>query len=195
MLLVYHPAEGNYKKLLNTIRNFGSNRGKLATGLSYGQTGGCPDWFMRPEDCKESIFETMIFGTSNVVYYFCTYLEPLRMQKIVEALNTVVPFENIVLDGTLVEDVKASTPDLLLTHRVCGDESLLAVRTYYAQNNVKGVITFDKVSAAMNVYDCETGKKVGAVSPGKPYFTYSIEKKDCRLLYIGTESQWNARFK
>ena len=193
---VYHPAEGNYKKLLDTTRNvFGVNSGNVATGLSYGQTGGCPDWQLVPEDCKESIYEVMIFGTKNVVYYFYTYLEPLRMSKIVEAMNVVVPFEDIILEGKITDDAKASSQEMLLTHRTRGDESLLAVRSYYAKEKVKGTITLGNVAAPMNVYDCETGAKIGSVSPKKPSFKYSIDRKDCRLLFLGSKEQWKKRHK
>ena len=166
---------------------------RLATGLSFGQTGGCPDWFMTAEHAKESIFEVMIFGTRQVVYYYNLFVEPLRMSKIVDALNAVTPFEDIIIEGKLADDVKASTKDLLLTHRTHGNESLLAVRSYYAEKDVTGTITFDKVNAEVNVYDAETGKIVGKVSPSKTSFTYNIAKKRCRLLYLGTAEQWKKR--
>ncbi len=188
---VYFTPDGNYEKLKRITREHGSAR--LATGLSYGQTGGCPDWFMTPEHAKESIFEVMIFGTRQVVYYYNLFMEPLRMSKIVDALNAVTPFEDIIIEGKLADDVTASTKDLLLTHRNLGNESLLAVRSYYAEKDVTGKITFSKIPAPLNVYDAETGEIVGKVSPQNPSFTYKIAKKRCRLLYLGTTEQWKKR--
>ena len=89
----------------------------------------------------------------------------------------------------------ASTKDLLLTHRNLGNESLLAVRSYYAEKDVTGKITFSKIPAPLNVYDAETGEIVGKVSPQNPSFTYKIAKKRCRLLYLGTTEQWKKRHK
>jgi hypothetical protein len=191
---LYHPAEGNYKKLLHVRRNVvGLNSKTLATGLSYGQTAGCPDWYITPADCKWSIYEIMVFGTRNVNYYYYPYIDPLRMKEIVNALNAVTPFENMILDGTLKEDLKASSSEFLMNRRTLGNESLIAVRTYYSKTDVTGTITVPDVNLPMNVYDCETGKIIGNVSPERPDFQCKVPARSCRLLYIGTEKQWNQR--
>jgi len=190
---VYFTPDGNYEKLKKFAREHGKDEHRLATGLSYGQTGGCPDWLMTPEHAKESIFEVMIFGTRQVVYYYDLFMEPLRMSKIVDALNAVTPFENIILEGSLSPDVKASDPKMLLTRRSLGAESLLAVRAYYAAKPVTAKISFPKVASELNVYDCESGKIVGRLTPDKPSFTYMIGAKRCRLLYAGTAEQWKKR--
>ena len=190
---VYFTPDGNYQKLLQLSKRPDIKPNSLGTGLSLGQTGGCPDWHMTAEHAKESIYEVMIFGTRMVVYYYGLYMDPLRMSKIVEALNAVTPFEDIVLDGKLSSAVKASDPKMLLTRRSLGAESLLAVRAYYSPKPVTAEISFPKVTSELNVYDCETGKIVGKLTPDQPSFTYTIGAKRCRLLYAGTAEQWKKR--
>ncbi|MBR4663597.1 MAG: hypothetical protein IKO93_06965, partial [Lentisphaeria bacterium] len=84
-------------------------------------------------------------------------------------------------------------PKMLLTRRSLGAESLLAVRAYYASKPVMAEISFPKVASGLNVYDCESGKIVGKLTPDNPSFTYTIGAKRCRLLYAGTAEQWKKR--
>ena len=193
---VYFTPEGNYKKLSNLRKNaFKNNSRNLATGLSFGQTGGCPDWQMTAENAKESIFEVMIHGTQHVVYYYDLYIDPLRMKHMVDALNATTPCEDIILDGFIVEDVKTSDKNMIATHRILKDEALLALRTYYADKTVTAKVTFDKVASPVKVFDAENGKVVGELTPAKPYFNYTLGKNKCKLFFIGTQAQWDKRYK
>ena len=188
---LYFTPEGNYEKLKESVKSKDPNR--IATSPSFGQTPGCPDWQVTPEHVKETLFETMIFGTKQTVFFYYIFMEPLRMSKLVEALNAVTPFEDIILEGRLSPDVKASDPKMLLTRRALGAESLLAVRAYYSAKPVTAEISFPKVASELTVYDCETGKIVGKLTPENPSFTYTIGAKRCRMLYVGTAEQWKKR--
>ena len=97
------------------------------------------------------------------------------------------------LGDNAAEYLKASSSEFLMNRRTLGNESLIAVRTYYSKTDVTGTITVPDVNLPMNVYDCETGKIIGNVSPERPDFQCKVPARSCRLLYIGTEKQWNQR--
>ena len=169
------------------------NKDIFGTWLSYGQTMGCPDWHMTAVQCKENIFEVAIWGSKHIVYYFNTYLEPLRMKYIVDAINTLQPLENMIREGRIEDCIAVTNDKMLTTCRRLGDEHLLAVRSYHSNDSLSGDITLKGIKAPLAVFDCETGKLLANVTPDKPSFSYSLPGNVCSLLYIGPQNKWNAR--
>ena len=141
-----------------------------------------------------NIFEVCIFGTKSIVYYYDIFLEPLRMKYIVQALNAMVPMENIITGGKITKDTSSGEEPFFLTLRELGDEGILAMRTYSARLNfVRGKVPIPAAKAKRQIYDCDSGKLVTELAPGESSFTYEMPKQHCHILYIGTTAQWEKR--
>ena len=190
---LYNTPDNNYRKFKEQREKYGMNKDIFGTWLSYGQTMGCPDWHMTAVQCKENIFEVAIWGSKHIVYYFNTYLEPLRMKYIVDAINILQPLENMIREGRIEDCIAVTNEKMLTTCRRLGDEHLLAVRSYHSNDALSGDITLKGVKSPLAVIDCETGKTLATVTPDKPSFNYSLPGNVCRLLYIGPQNKWNAR--
>ena len=54
-------------------------------------------------------------------------------------------------------------------------------------------IRMEGITKPLSIYECETGKLIGKITPQNPIFSYTIKKHCCRLLDAGTEQQWNER--
>ena len=51
------------------------------------------------------------------------------------------------------------------------------------------------ITRPMEIFDCDTRQKIGSVIPEKPEFEINVGKGRCRLLYAGSEKQWNERIR
>ena len=75
------------------------------------------------------------------------------------------------------------------------EEYLLAVRAYFSSQDQTGKIRMNGITRPMEIFDCDTRQKIGSVTPEKPEFEINVGKGRCRLLYAGSEKQWNERIR
>lgn len=191
---LYSTPDGVYHKFHDLHTEHGLNSRIFGCWLAYGQTCGCPDWQLTAEQLKENIFEVCIFGTKSIVYYYNIFLEPLRMKYIVQALNAMVPMENIITDGKITKDTNSGSEPFLLTLRELGDEGILALRTYSARPDfVCGKVSIPAAKTKRQIYDCDSGELVAELAPGESSFSYEMPRQRCHILYIGTTAQWEKR--
>ena len=80
-----------------------------------------------------------------------------------------------------------------VTELIAGSERIIGIRAYDSEEDLTGVIRLQNIMGTQAVYDCETGKQLGTISSSKSEFSTTAPKGHCRLLYVGTEKQWQAR--
>ena len=184
----YMAMIGKNKKLLKRKDLYGCS--------TFGQTAGCPDFHLTPEQVKENLFEMAIFGFRGNALYFNRAVDPLRQKMIIAGVNAIAPVEDIILDGDYKDDILSSgNAKLQLTARKHKTEYLLAVRAYFSNQDQSGKIRMKGVTRPMEIFDCDTQQKIGSVTPEKPEFEIQVGKGRCRLLYAGSGKQWNKRIR
>lgn len=163
---------------------------------TFGQTAACPDFHVTPEQVKENLFEMAVFGFRGNAIYFNRAVDPLRQKMITAGINAIAPVEDIILDGDYMEGILSSgNPKFQLTARKHKEEYLLAVRAYFSSQDQTGKIHMKGITRPMDIFDCDTRRKIGSVTPEKPEFEIQVGKGRCRLLYAGSEKQWNERIR
>lgn len=163
---------------------------------TFGQTAGCPDFHLTPEQVKENLFEMAIFGFRGNAIYFNRAVEPLRQKMIIAGVNAIAPVEDIILDGDYMEVfLSSANRKIQLSARKYKEEYLLAVRAYFSSQDQTGKIRMNGITRPMEIFDCDTRQKIGSVTPEKPEFEINVGKGRCRLLYAGSEKQWNERIR
>jgi hypothetical protein len=174
---------------------WGESRKNLIATYTFGQSEGCPDFHMRASQIRDLVYEAAIYGARGVIWFYYIYIEPERAKYMLDGIRSILPVEDIILDGAITATAKSSAAKLLVTKRDLAGESLVAVRSYGAGSDVTGAIKLENLSAPVTVRDCGTGESIAEISPEKPFFNISMAKDSCRLLYIGTEAQWKNRQK
>lgn len=191
---LYNSPDNNYLKMKRLMEKC-NYRKDVVCSTTFGQTDGCPDFHVREEQIKDNIYECAAFGMQGIVWYYVTSMEPRRLKCAIEGLNTLLPLENLIMDGRISKKISSNFPKYPATRLVLGDESLIGVRTYNADQDVKMKIRLTDLKKPVSVYECETGRKIATITPEKPEFTYLAKKHCCRLLYAGPDAKWQKRNK
>ena len=190
---LYYTPHVVYTHYERVVKQFGDKKKNFYPTHTFGQTAGCPDFHMKAHQISELIYEAAIYGAQGICWYYYPYLEPLRMKYVIAGLNTILPFEDLVVSGDLVKNVTISNSAMQLTARRKGSEGLIAVRSYKANSAQKGRIEFKDLKGKLDVYDCISRKKLATLDAGNNSFEYRVDANRCRLLYFGTSAQWNKR--
>ncbi len=190
---LYYTPDVVYTHYERVVNQFGDKQKNFYPTYTFGQTSGCPDFHMQADQIPELIYEAAIYGAQGICWYYYSYVEPLRMKYVIAGLNTILPFEDLVVKGDLVKDVTISNSAMQLTARKKGNEGLIAVRAYKANSAQKGRIEFKDLKGKLDVYDCISRKKVATLDGKNNSFEYQVGANRCRLLYFGTSAQWNKR--
>lgn len=189
----YYTPDVVYKNFKLEYDKWGDSRKFLYPTFTFGQTPFCPDFHMQDHQIAELIYEAAIFGGQGICWYFYYSLEPRRLRSMIEGLNTIVPFENIIIDGRIVPDAVSNNPRVQVTTRKWQNERLMAVRAYGSDRDQRAVIRFKDCKTPMTVYCAKTAKPAGVITPEKPEIKLTIPKGRCRLYYIGTTSGFRKR--
>lgn len=192
---LYYTPDIAYQKLEEIYQKWGDERKNLYATFTFGQTFQCPDFHMAPDQLTELIYEAAIYGMQGICWYYYNYAEPLRMKYIVEGFNTIVPFEDLIINGHIVNTVKNGNPATQVTRREYNGEGLIAIRAYGAPSAQKTTLAFTDLKKETWIYHCKTGKKIAELSPAKPSVQITIPGNRCDLFYIGSPSQWKERMK
>ncbi len=190
----FNSPDNNYHAIQKRMPEW-KHRKDLYCSTTYGQTVACPDFHVIPEQVKENIFEAAALGMQGCVWYYVLYLEPRRMKAIIDGINAIQPFEDIILEGKLSSRISGQNKKMLLTRLDSGDEILIGIRAYGANTDLEGKIRLEGISLALALYDCETHEKIADVTPENPEFNYLAKKDRCRLIYAGPQDKWDARMK
>ena len=191
---LYNNPYNNYLKIRRLMEKF-NYRKDIICSTTFGQTAGCPDFHVTAEEIKDNIYESAAFGMQGIAFYYYPSMEPRRLKNIIDALNVIQPLEDLVIEGKISKTISSDKPEYPLTRLVKGEESLIGVRSYNADGNITMKIKLDGLKKAVSIYECETGKKIAQITPQNPEFSYTAKKHCCRLLYAGTDQQWEKRKK
>ena len=190
---LYYTPDVVYTHYERVYKQFGDKQKNFYPTHTFGQTAGCPDFHMKAHQLSELIYEAAIYGAQGICWYYYPYLEPLRMKYVIAGLNTILPFEDLVVSGDIVKDVAISNSAMQLTARRKGSEGLIAVRAYKSGTAQKGRIEFKDLKGKIDVYDCISRKKLASLDSQNNSFEYQVDANRCRLLYFGTSAQWKKR--
>ena len=163
--------------------------------FTFGQTVGCPDFHMKAEQLSELIYEAAVYGAQGICWFHYQYAEPLRMKYVIQGLNHILPFEDLVVNGEITSEISVDNQAMQLTARQNGNEGLIAIRAYQSSTPQRGRIVFRNLNVPSAVFDCISRKQIAELTPQKSVFEYTVEGNRCRLLYFGSKSRWNARVK
>ncbi|OQA86372.1 MAG: hypothetical protein BWY31_01403 [Lentisphaerae bacterium ADurb.Bin242] len=191
----YFTPDVVYKNFVQEYEKWGDRQKFLYPTFTFGQSGGCPDFHMREDQVTELLYEAAVFGSQGVCWYHYQYLEPRRLKAMIDGLNAIIPYEDLIVNGFITDTASADNPAMQVTRRENGPEGLLAVRAYGASSDQTGTVTLRKLSGPVSVFDCAGGGKVAQVSPENPSFKIKVNKNRCRLLYLGTDEKFAVRNK
>lgn len=191
----YFTPDVVYKNFLEEYKKWGDKQKFLYPTFTFGQTNGCPDFHMQADQVAELLYEAAIFGSQGVCWFHYQYLEPRRLKAMIDGLNAITPYEDLIVNGFITEAASVDNPAMQITRRENGPEGLLAVRAYGASSDQTGTVTVGKLSGPVSVFDCVDGTKIAQVSPDTPSFKIKVNKNRCRLFYLGSDERFAVRNK
>jgi hypothetical protein len=156
-------------------------KGDLIPWLTAGY--GAESAECRPIDVKHMILETFLNGARGFTSYTWYGFDGIALKYMTEALRMLVPVEDIIMDGDLLENIGSSNAQAKVCGMKSGKETLLLVRDYFSDKKIITTLTLPRKTTG-DVIDMESGRKLGALTNGKQ-FKVTLDKKRVRLLYIG----------
>ncbi len=131
---------------------------------------------MRPQFVEYIALEALLNGAGGMTYYaYWDFDTPLEYAALAKALRMVAPYEDLLMDGELVE-IKVNGVDTSAIRK--GDEMLLLVGNYRRPDmNVSIKLPFRKV---ISVKDLRDGEKFTAANSIK----LNVPRSSIRLLYV-----------
>lgn len=102
---------------------------------------------------KHLFIDSVINGTTHVLQYG-TFTSPHDYYQMNEAIRLLVPYENILMDGTLDCSFTGTNKQLLYTRRTLGKRSLLLIGNYSNRTENQ-----TELSINGKVLNCVTGKE------------------------------------
>lgn len=132
-----------------------------------------------------NIFECAVAKVRAYEMWTTEIMTTYDLKYYVDALRTIVPFENIYLDGTITYSVPCEGKNVSARAVVNKDESLLYVRDYMLTKPETVKVEVNTPVAA-DIFDLRSGKKLGTVAAGKSMFAVSLDVRNPgRMLYVG----------
>ena len=131
---------------------------------------------IRPQFVEYIALEALLNGAGGMTYYaYWDFDTPLEYAALAKALRMIAPYENLIMDGKLVE-IKVNGVD---TSAICkGNEMLLLVGNYRRPDMQISIdLPFKKIKA---ITDLRNGEKFKAARKIK----LKIPRNDIRLLHI-----------
>jgi hypothetical protein len=177
---------GNAPEVARRVRQYREKIGKndLIPWLSAGY--GIPSSECESIDVKYMVLENFLNGARGFTSYTWYGFDGMDLKYLVEAMNMIVPVEDIIMDAELMDEVRSSSLRAKACGMVSGEEGLVLVRDYFSNKKITTTLTLPTRMTG-EIIDMESGEKVGSLTKGKR-FKITIDKKRVRLLYIGRKN-------
>lgn len=165
----------------------GQNRffkGKPPTILPYISTGevAVGQYLDPPEGIRDQILEMAMTGAvQGVLHYFFHAMDGYHCRAMAEGFAAVARIEDIVLNGTAVEEITANVPTVRLRARRLGNRTAVLVSEYSYQP-IEARITLAGCPG-WKVSDLLTGERLGNTD-ANGHFPIRINRARCRLLLL-----------
>ena len=131
---------------------------------------------IRPQFVEYIALEALLNGAGGMTYYaYWDFDTPLEYAALAKALRMIAPYENLIMDGKLVE-IKVNGVD---TSAICkGNEMLLLVGNYRRPDmKVPIKLPFKKVTS---ITDLRDGEKIAPANSIK----LNVPRSSIRLLHV-----------
>ena len=176
---------------------------RLDLDLKPGETGYYTSPAPKLEDeLKYKIFDSIAFGCRGISIWYYPAMTARAWKNLTEAIRAVGKVEHIVPEGKEITGLKCTQtlgylPQLLIHNRTLlknqpriiahgirkGKEALIAVSEYREAKKTVTQVTCPVKSRAV-VTDVESGEKIAVITPEKPVFSVTLDRRRCRLLLV-----------
>lgn len=143
-------------------------------------------------EVRYNIFECAAAGVQGIRWWHLMGFDAMRLKTIVEAYNSIRPFEDIILNGKYLENIKIRVNNAETRGLELAGEFLILIKDYSTLNPLNVEVSVP-VNTDSIVVDCYTLEKLADVTPVKNIFNVKIDSERARLLYIGPKNKWQER--
>jgi len=175
-------------EIVANINQYSQGRIKVAPALSVGwpydaKSGGNiePNGMM-----KYQILESFAGGAKGVVIYngACAF-DALDMKYFAEAMQQVLPVEDIIVDGKPIpkERIRDLNKQTFVKGIESKDGAVILVSEY--SEEVKEARVEYRIKEPAEVIDLSTGKTIARITPANSTFKIKLDLDRARLFYIG----------
>lgn len=182
------PAiESAGRRMLEYRQRIGVDRGKYVVTIAPGERTGesiVPD--------KAQLYEVLeVFGSGAAGFkiWYDIAMNGGKYYWMSEGVRMVAPVEDILLDGEFAVE-QCDNPNTRI-HSFTHDTGTVLFAAEYSL----GAVTVNvpvSVRAAAAVYDLRSGEQIASLKAGDRAFPLTIDEDRARLLFIGTQQQWEA---
>lgn len=166
--------------------NIAQNRARMKTNdiVPWLSTGCYGEY--DPTHTRDMVLEAFANGAHGVTYYWYGYFDAAHFKYHAEAIDLVAPIEDIFMDGQPLSGLLCSNGQIKVCGMAAGKEMAILVSNYSGVAPATLVRVTLLVTARTPVYDMDSGKQIGEVSPGKP-LELRLGQRRTQLLYVGTK--------
>lgn len=159
----------------------------MGTGLAYMD----PVHDLQPHKLmKYQLMEIFAAGVHGFHLFPWRDVDLLDLKFAAEAIHMILPVEDIVIDGKLIDSEAISVSEGR-THGVSlKEESVIIVSDYTVIRDGPKAVTFRYagLNRSLNVIDLWTKKKIGELSPERKDLELHLADECARLLYVGPKT-------
>ena len=176
---------GDALAVAESVKNARSCMGnsRIIPWLSAGYN--TPSTACDPVDVKYMVLENFLNGAMGFTTFTWYGFSGMDMRYLSEAMNMVVPVEDIIVDGKIIRDLNSSNPQVKLCGLRRGDEQLILVSEYSMTVPTSTTFTVN-VDKPCDVVDMETKKIIKTIkSAGAHKISVTLRKSRAALIHIG----------
>ena len=135
------------------------------------------------EMLKANILESFIGGAKGFGFWGECPFDAKDMKIVAEVVQMLKPYENVILDGTLSDEVNVVSNNAFAKRIVSGQGSLILV-SEYSKRDITATINCP-VKKSSQVINLLTQKVIGIITPDNAQFTVKINSERAVMLYVG----------
>ncbi len=176
---------GDALEVANKVKKVRALTGKsnIITWLSagYDVNSEC-----EPVEFRYCMLENFLNGSSGFTLFTWKGCDAMDMKELAETMRMVVPVEDIIVDGKVINGLKPSKRAVKICGLANGDEKLILLSEYY-QTKATPVSFEITVPGKCRAVNMRTGQVIADLKPGNNKVNAVIPANDRALLiYIGT---------
>ncbi len=139
----------------------------------------------KPEEFRYCLLENFLNGAGGFTLFTWAGCDALDLKEIAETMRMLVPVEDVIMDGKVMNSLKSSNPKVKLCGLETPSEKLILISEYYQSGNTPATFTVN-VSTACKAINMRTGQVIASLKQGINKITATLPPNDRALvIYIG----------
>jgi hypothetical protein len=175
------------RRILEYRQRTGVDRRKYVITIAPGERTG--EAIVPDKAAMYQVLEVFGAGAAGYKIWYDMVMTGGKYYWMSEGIRMVAPVENILLDGDFAVE-KCDNPNARV-HSFTHDAGTVLFCAEYSVGPVEIDVPI-AAGAAAGVYDLRSGEQVAAVNADDESFALEIDEDRARLLFVGTEAQWEA---